>query len=623
MARRIPEDLIERVRQSVDIIDVVGEYVQLKRVGRSYVGLCPFHAERTPSFTVSREKQLFHCFGCKAGGTVIHFVMTAEGLTFAEAVRRLAARAGIPIPEEAEHEDEEAYGWRKNALRAYDLAAKWYQYVLFNTRYGRPGKAYLEERRIAATTAHDFQLGLAPAQGDALVAFLERRGFERPFLAEIGLAAGGEEQGYYDRFRRRLMFPIWDGQGRVIAFGGRILGRGDPKYLNSPETALFHKGRHLYPWHKARGAARRNNRVLLVEGYMDVLALHQAGFTEAVASLGTGLTAEQAALLKRSVEEVVVVYDGDDAGCEAAVRAGRLLQSAGLRVRVARLPHGVDPDELLRDRGREAMERVLSEETIGLTAFRLALIQDRGAWARPEDRVSLLHQCLEILAEEDSAVEAEALLQNLANEFRISLESLRHDLIEMRRRKAASRDKHGNKWNTNIDPVKSPPAERVPPHVAAERQMLISMLLDKTAARQVEEVVADEFCLESHAVLAAHLYRYYGEGGVADPARFLEVVNDPDVRATVTSLLLEYERRQDEGHSGWDLEACFATWKLAKVEQRWREVRERFDEAARAGRVEEMYCLQEEMKSLREEIDALMNRHKSVLTHSRTEGGIQ
>ncbi|MDI3327718.1 MAG: DNA primase [Alicyclobacillaceae bacterium] len=621
MARRIPEDLVERVRQSADIVDLVSEYVQLKRVGRSYVGLCPFHPERTPSFTVSREKQLFHCFGCKAGGTVIHFVMEMERLSFAEAVRKLAARAGIDLPD-PEEEGEES-GWRSRALRAYELAAKWYQHLLLNTPYGRPGTDYLQRRNIGTATAQSFQLGLAPAQGDALLSFLERRGYDRPFLLEAGLAAGGEDRGYFDRFRRRLMFPIWDGQGRVIAFGGRIIGDGEPKYLNSPETPLFHKGRHLYPWHRARTAIRRARRALLLEGYMDVVAMHQAGFTEAVASLGTGLTAEQAALLKRATDDVVVVYDGDEAGSRAALRAAEVLRSAGLQVRIARLPAGRDPDDLLRERGPQAIERILAEETMGVTAYRLALARDKAALVRPEDRAAFLRQALEVLAEGESAVEVETLLKNLAEEFHISLEALRHDLYEIRRKKADSRDKRENKWNTNIDPVTSSLTRQTPPHIAAERQMLISMLLDVGAARQVEEVVADEFCVEEHGVLAAHLYRYYGEGGAADPARFLETVDDPAVRATVTSLLMEHDRRQEEGRDGWDLDTCFATWKLAKLESRRNEVQARYDEAARSGDVEAMYRLHEELKSLREAIDELKNRQKHRLLDVRTEGGIR
>lgn len=253
---------------------------------------------------------------------------------------------------------------------------------------------------------------------------------------------------------------------------------------------------------------------------MDVVAMHQAGFTAAVASLGTALTEEQASMLKHNVDEVIVVYDGDDAGRRAAVRAGLLLQRVGVTAKAVRLPPGMDPDDLLREKGPEAMKRVLEQETMSLTAFRLADLRDRRALSNVEDRVSFLQEALNVLADEESAVEAETHLQSLASEFHISLEALRHDLDEARQRQALTRDKHGNKWNTNIDPTTGPQMNHYPPHVAAERQMLTSMLLDPGAARQVEEVVADEFCVESHAVLAAHLYRYYGDGGAADPTAF-------------------------------------------------------------------------------------------------------
>ena len=319
MRRRIPEETVERVRQHFDIVDVIGEHVRLKKSGRSYMGNCPFHNEKSPSFSVSQDKQLYHCFGCGASGNLFSFIMEKEGISFSEAVEQLANRANIPLPvEEMEDVESPEYKRRKEMLRAHDLAAKYYHHILMNTEVGLPGMRYLQSRGLSRTTIETFQIGFAPNAWDVLRKFLvEKRGFAEDLLAEAGLLSESANQKgkYYDKFRNRVMFPIHDGQGQVIGFGGRVMAKDEkPKYLNSPETPLFHKGRHLYNLHRARGPMRKEGRVLLLEGYMDVIAAHQSGVENVVAVLGTAMTPDHMRLLQRNVQEIVMMFDGDAAG---------------------------------------------------------------------------------------------------------------------------------------------------------------------------------------------------------------------------------------------------------------------------------------------------------------------
>ena len=314
MDRLTQERLIEEIKEHNEIVAVVSEYVQLKPQGRAYVGLCPFHGEKTPSFTVSREKQLYHCFGCGAGGDVLSFIMNIENLTFGEALRLLAERANISLPDQ--HLSTPQRREKEELERLYklnDLAARFYQKILLQTETGKRALAYLKERGISRQTAEQFRLGYAPPHWTGLVMFLRQKGIPLQEAEKAGLVRGGGD-GYYDRFRDRLLFPILNLRGQVIGFGGRILGEGQPKYLNSPETAIFQKGRSLYGLFQARDQIRREQQALIVEGYMDVITAHQAGIKEAVASLGTSLTVEQARLLRNQAEEVIIVYDADSAG---------------------------------------------------------------------------------------------------------------------------------------------------------------------------------------------------------------------------------------------------------------------------------------------------------------------
>lgn len=356
----IPTEIIDRVREATDIVALVGQYVSLKASGASYKGLCPFHTEKTPSFLVNPSRQIFKCFGCGAGGNAFHFVMRMEGWSFGEAVRELAKRANVVVPASGTAGSEAQELERRRLVEVMAWAQDRFRQALGSPRIAAPVRAYLERRGVSDEMVDRFGLGYAPAGWDNLQRAARRDHFSEDLLTRAGLVSvNPERKRTYDRFRDRLMFPIRDVQGRPVAFGGRLLGEGEPKYLNSPETEIFHKGEMLYALDAARDAARRKGRFVLVEGYMDTIACHAAGVTEAVATMGTAMTAPQARLLRRYAERVVLIYDADAAGVEASLRAGELLLPAGLSVHVVALRGAKDPDEFIRAFGAEAFRQTL------------------------------------------------------------------------------------------------------------------------------------------------------------------------------------------------------------------------------------------------------------------------
>jgi DNA primase len=355
VAFTIPEDVVEKVREAADIVEVISDHVTLRQTGRSFKALCPFHPEKTPSFVVSREKQIYHCFGCGAGGNVINFLMQFENVTFPEAVRTLAKRYGVPVPRPTTQTGSDMdIAYRLNAL-----AAKVYRSALSGTKEGTQARAYLRSRGIGEETEKEFVLGYAPSEGNLLVQEARRLKIDVAKLVSLGLAIGKDRE-VRDLFRKRLMFPIVSAGGRFMGFGGRVLDSGLPKYLNSPETRVFKKFSTLYGIHTAKKGIRARGEVVVVEGYMDVIALHSHGFSNAVASLGTAFTAEQGRILRRYCDTVVFLYDGDQAGKLATLRACAVAAEADLKVKVVRLPDGQDPDSYVRRAGREKLESLLA-----------------------------------------------------------------------------------------------------------------------------------------------------------------------------------------------------------------------------------------------------------------------
>ena len=405
-----PEELVEEVRMKNDIVDVISGYVKLQKKGASHFGLCPFHNEKSPSFSVSGAKQMYYCFGCGAGGNVFTFIMNYENYTFGEAIKMLAERAGVNLPEvEYSEEMRKKENHRARLLEANKEAAKYFYYQL-RAKQGEIGYRYLSSRQLSVDTMKKFGLGFANKTSDDLTKYLKQKGFDERLLAEAGLSSYDEQRGSHDKFWNRVMFPIQDINHRVIGFGGRVMGEGEPKYLNSPETPIFDKSRNLYGLNFARTA--RAGNIILCEGYMDVISMHQAGFTQAVASL------------KRYTENVLLAYDSDGAGVKAALRAIGILREAGLTGKVIDLKPHKDPDEFIKNEGTEAFqERIQNAENSFM--FEIRILERDYDLKDPESKTKFHKEIAKKLCGFEIEVERENYLEAVADKYHIGFENLR------------------------------------------------------------------------------------------------------------------------------------------------------------------------------------------------------
>lgn len=416
------DELVEEVRQRNDIVDIISGYVNLKKKGGNYFGLCPFHNEKSASFSVSPGKQMYYCFGCGAGGNVFTFIMNYENYTFAEAIKLLADRAGIALPEiEDSKEAREKENRRKTLLQINKEAATYFYYQL-RAPQGRVGLDYLKGRQLSDETMNRFGLGYSNKTSNDLCQYLRHKGYSDELIRESGVAVFNEKYGMSDKFWNRVMFPIQDVNHRVIGFGGRVMGEGEPKYLNSPETPVFDKSRNLYGLNFARTA--RQDNIILCEGYMDVIAMHQAGFTQAVASLGTAFTSGQANLLRRYTENVILSYDSDGAGVKAALRAIGILKEAGLTGKVLNLEPYKDPDEFMKNLGREEFVKRLSQAE-NTFFFELRMMQKQYDLSDPEAKTKFYNEIAKKLCGFSEEVERENYTEAVAEKYNISMESLK------------------------------------------------------------------------------------------------------------------------------------------------------------------------------------------------------
>jgi DNA primase len=447
----IPEDVIRQLRDRSDIETVVASYVTLAKAGQNLKGLCPFHNEKTPSFFVNPSKQLFKCFGCGEGGDVIKFVMKREGMTFVEAVRELGQRVGMVLPIGEDKPNSPETGAKKQLERLNAIAATWYQENLRDASIGKSARQYLVERGITPATVEAFGLGLSLPEWDGLLRRLKREGVIFKEVALAGLAVprdpgtqrSHETSGYYDRFRGRLMFPILNLEKRVVAFGGRILADGEPKYLNSSDTPLFHKGRTLYALERAREAASRTRTLVIVEGYFDAMALHQAGATNVAATLGTALTIEHVQIIRRFVTNIVLLFDPDAAGVRAALRTLDLFVDSGVGVRVVSLPAGDDPDTFVRKQGLSAFLE-LQDSAPSLLDFSVEHCLSGAGSASLEDRIRSVDEVLRILQKAVNRITQEECTRRVAERLGISQQRLIDRYPELLPRKGRRADPSTN-----------------------------------------------------------------------------------------------------------------------------------------------------------------------------------
>lgn len=520
-----PEELVEEIRSKNDIVDVISSYVRLQKKGSSYFGLCPFHNEKSPSFSVSRQKQMYYCFGCGAGGNVFTFLMEYENYTFQEALKYLADKAGVELPEmEYSAQAKERADLKAILLEINKIAAQYF-YVQLKSSKGEAGLSYLKRRELSDDTIKAFGLGYSNKYSDDLYRYLKERGYKDEMIAKAGLISIDERHGAHDKFWNRVMFPIMDVNSRVIGFGGRVMGDAKPKYLNSPETLIFDKSRNLYGLNRARST--RKPYFLLCEGYMDVISLHQAGFTNAVASLGTALTPGHASLIKRYVKEVYLTYDSDEAGTKAALRAIPILKDVGITAKIIRMEPYKDPDEFIKNLGAEAFEERIGRARNGFM-FSLEVLERDYDMHSPEGKTDFMREVARRLGEFEEEIERNNYIEAVAQAYHVGYEELRKlvvkTAVQQGLAKPVSRPKQTRK------------EKKEDGNITSQKVLLTWLIEDENIFSQICKYISPEdFTGDIYRTVASILYEQYEKQQV-NPAQIMNHFTDEEEHREVASL---------------------------------------------------------------------------------------
>lgn len=530
-----PDEVIEEVRSSNNIVDVIGSYVRLQKKGSSYFGLCPFHNEKSPSFSVSLNKQMYYCFGCGAGGNVFTFIMEYENQTFPEAMKVLADRAGITLPEAELTEEQKRERNKRQLLLEINKTAANYFYYQLNNEQGQQAREYLENRKLSKETQIHFGLGYASKYSNDLYQYLKKKGYSDQILKETGLLTYDEKHGAHDKFWNRVMFPIMDVNNKVIGFGGRVMGDGTPKYLNSPETMLFDKSRNLYGLNYARTS--RKSYMIICEGYMDVIAMHQAGFTNAVASLGTAFTMQHSVLLKRYTQEVRLAYDSDGAGQKAALRAIPILKSAGINVRVIHMNPYKDPDEFIKNLGTEAFqERIDAAESSFM--FEISVLEKNYKQSDPEGRASFMKAMARRLLQFPQELERNIYIDAIAGRYGIASEELKRMVNSFGASMSREQVEEAiyQQQEQEEMPVKKR-AEKENSVLTAQKLFLTWLIEDPSLYDKIKDYIdEDDFEDPLYHKAATLVFEELKVTGQVTPARILNQFEDVEEQKTAASL---------------------------------------------------------------------------------------
>lgn len=522
------DDLIEEVRSRNDIVDVISQYVHLQKKGSSYFGLCPFHNEKTPSFSVTPSKQMYYCFGCGAGGNVFTFLMEYENFTFGEAMEALAQRAGVQLPERQMSGEARREADRRGRLLEINREAARYFYMLLRSEKGKAAYRYFSGRGLSPETMQKFGLGYSDKYRDDLYRYLRSKGYEDGILKDSGLVTIDERRGGYDKFWNRAMFPIMDANSKVIAFGGRVMGEGEPKYLNSPETPVFNKSRTLYGLHLARKTRRL--QMILCEGYMDVIALHQAGFDNAVASLGTALTEGHAGILRRYTKEVYLSYDSDGAGQKAALRAIPILRDAGITCKVINMSPHKDPDEFIKALGPEAYEeRIARAENSFMYTLRM---REKDFDLRdPEGKTAFYREAARMILEFPDELERDNYIEAVAAHYQVGFEHLRQMV-----RKVGT----AGGISARREPLKTGKNERKKREDGREKsqRLLLTWLVEQPKLfRTISAYLSpSDFTEGVYRKVAEELFRQMKEEGQPNPGRIVTMFDSEEDQRTVAQI---------------------------------------------------------------------------------------
>ncbi|EGO8402944.1 DNA primase [Enterococcus faecalis] len=548
MAQRIPQEVIEEVRHRTNIVDIIGQYVQLKKSGKNYMGLCPFHEERSPSFSVAEDKQIFHCFGCGKGGTVFNFLQEIEGISFPESVKRVADLEHLSVDfdwsEPREVADTPENQQRRSLLQLHSKAAELYHHILVNTKIGEPALNYLLERGLTQELIETFQIGFAPQKRDFLSQVFKNEQLDETLFEPSGLFVQRDNGTFLDRFYQRIMFPINDPQGNVIAFSGRLLKTADfpgdemPKYLNSPETTLFNKRETLFNFDKARKEIRKENTVLLFEGFMDVIAAWQSGVKSGVASMGTSLTNEQIRRLERVAKEVVICYDGDNAGVQATNRAIQLLQeNSHFDLSIVSIPEKLDPDEYVRKYGAEAFQNLANHGRETVFSFKMNYHRLTRNMNNDKEQLDYVNELLRELTNVQSPLERDRYLNQIAQEFQLSVHSLEEQFNQLKQEQRSVQRQERQQFYQ--DEMMPPPMEEPvfeENHVQnklpltqvqkAERSLLFRLMNEQGVRQTVQQLPDFSFAHDEYQELYFLLESYATLHQSFDIADFINFLQD-------------------------------------------------------------------------------------------------
>ena len=536
------EEIVDEVREKNDIVDVISPYVRLTRRGSNYVGLCPFHSEKTPSFSVNSSKQIFHCFGCGVGGNSISFVMKYENLTFTETVKQLADKVGIKLPDAPDNPDARRRAdLRTRLFEIYKEAAKFYYFQLRGD-YGKFPMEYLIKRGLTDKTINDFGLGYSVKSTNALYTYLKAKGYSDELMIKAELVTFREGRGIFDMFWNRVIFPIMDQNNKVIAFGGRVMGEGEPKYLNSRETDIFNKRRNLYGLNFAKHS--RKDFILLCEGYMDVIALHQAGFTNSVASLGTALTEEQARLIARYVKEVIITYDSDGAGVKAAIRAIPILKSAGIKTKILKLAPYKDPDELIKNTGSEEFENRIKNAENSFD-FELSSIEKSFELSKPDSKTEFLKKVAERLTEFEEEIERENYIAAVAEKYFVSKEAL----VKLVNKIGGAKEIRETYKEASDRIKKDDKAKTADEGLLKTNRLLLSLIEEKPEFyKRIKTIISSEdFATPLYKDVARRIFSKLEEGRKINAAEIISRYESGEDQALVTQVFEEkFEVELDE-----------------------------------------------------------------------------
>lgn len=535
------DELIEEVRSRNDIVDVIGSYVRLKKKGSTYFGLCPFHNEKTGSFSVSPNKQMYYCFGCGAGGNVFTFLMQYENFTFGEAMQSLADRVGIELPQQEMTSAQRREADRRTRLLEINKEAAKYFYTLLRSPRGQKAYQYFKKRELSDETMQKFGLGYSDQYSDDLYRYLRKKGYDDDILKDSGLITIDEVRGGHDKFWNRAMFPIMDVHNRVIGFGGRVMGYGEPKYLNSPETRIFDKSRNLYGLNIAR--TTRKNQLLLCEGYMDVIALHQAGFDNAVASLGTALTSGHANLLKRYTKEVYLTYDSDGAGVKAALRAIPILKEVGIVTKVINMRPYKDPDEFIKALGAEEYQKRIDEAENSFL-FEIRIMQENYDMNDPESKTAFYNEIARKLLGFSEELERNNYIEAVAEKYQIGFDNLRKLVNNLAVKGGLVREHTPLKSGINENKKKEDGMKQ-------SQKLLLTWLIEDTRLFGAIKglITAEDFTEELYHRVATELFAQYEADGSVNPAqiisRFPEADEQKEIAGLFNARIHEIENKND------------------------------------------------------------------------------